>query len=42
MSRNNIGGVQAVARALTLLRLLGSGTEGQRVSDLAAEAGLAV
>ncbi len=42
MKDGKAGGVQAVTRALTLLRLLGGGSEGQRVTDLAQEAGLAV
>ena len=36
------GSVQAVTRALDLLRILGSAGEGMRLSDLAAQAGLAV
>ncbi|WP_102224982.1 IclR family transcriptional regulator [Acidimangrovimonas sediminis] len=42
MTRPKAEGVQAVSRALELLKLLGAGAEGQRVSDLAARAGLAV
>ncbi|SDG08131.1 transcriptional regulator, IclR family [Celeribacter baekdonensis] len=42
MATEKTGGVQAVSRALGLLKRLGAATEGQRVSDLAAQAGLAV